>query len=1322
MSKSIKAFPNANQLSKLALAIVCVNSAIVAASPTGGVVNTGSASIDNTVPNTTTITQTTDVVSINWDTFNVGSDESVNFVQDSSDVAINNIYDSNASDIQGSITGNGTIFLSNTNGFIFGAGSTVNTGSFLATTLDIGIPDGTVDTIKLTTSADPSGSILINTAASITATGTPENGGYLAFISKSITSSSSLYSENSEVLLSNDVKTSVKLSGLDINFDANNEKNTVNSLNLEGSTISAKAVLLNSAELSGLLDSAINPPTSITADHLKISADSANEDISSSLYNAIDEYSTQNDNLSIQKLSLTDKSLDGHLEFSSNISIKDGIDLELSAKNISFVDGNLSGTESDVTLNGDIVNIGNFSDSFGSSNGLGSLTLNGNTAIQGSVNTIDDIVINGDTTLSFNDTTRFRSRDGSVTLNGSLKHSAGTGKLYIRSGGSMGIELGETTDFSEISLNASKLTLNGDIKATNAITINNIDAAKNTEIKINPDNTLGANSISIESNNISIEDFFFTSSNESNALNFNVIDNGSLTLSNSSIDENNTSNYLNTIYINNKNGIASELNPKVIIGGDFHTSNFIIGKNDESTNLYELSLSGNTTLNNIKILDLSKANLKDSSGNYALTATGLNDSTALFKNIENLNGLILSNFEEVTFTGDISTGELGLSVNATDDLLPLAGSEIFFDSSDNQTPIKISNDSGGKILLNASTSSNNNSKLIIEATNSNITLASIDNLTSLEITKVLDEGSTVFNGDIKVIDNITLDKLGEITINQDFTMATTSSDGSSEISLTESQLTANNADITLTSTSISADEIDGKNIDLNAENISLSGDINASGNLNLLSDTPNKIVDITLLDDISLSGNIDFLSSQNNTSNFIGANRHLDISASNSQIYMHTFDQNSELSSLSITSTNTADQVEIFFKKDAESKIILPTLNGIKGLSLLGNMNLNVNADQYFDTSSYDGQLDFSGVNMIGSGALTFDTGTGELSLGSFQSSSEEESFTALNILSSDKLNLHGELDIKTTEFNFSELNSIELHTDLTLGSPGTESPTTIDFGTATINGTHNLTLYTSGLTIGNIGNNIALQDLTIIDTSETLSLTNDISVVGTVDIQSNAIALANTISSSGLNVNISAVNDLTMSKGSKIIASYGDVNLNSALGNIGLGQLTAGKTVTIRSESGYLYNNLNNYISNTAPLPSTFTNITSTDQYLYGLTNIGESVSDPIVINAQNSGTITAESSGTIYIANLANAKVNATGRVIDGSTGGNTASVDAFSQFKLSSLNTVNLPTISSTLGLISNANWEVDENESIRKVKSPNSAPAIYYSRSGWRLGQK
>jgi len=200
--------------------------------------------------------------------------------------------------------------------------------------------------------------------------------------------------------------------------------------------------------------------------------------------------------------------------------------------------------------------------------------------------------------------------------------------------------------------------------------------------------------------------------------------------------------------------------------------------------------------------------------------------------------------------------------------------------------------------------------------------------------------------------------------------------------------------------------------------------------------------------------------------------------------------------------------------------------------------------------------------------------------------------------------------------------------------------------------------------------------------------------------------------------VNISTIGDLIMKKDSVINADYSDITLTSTTGNIGIGKLFAGNSVTVRSELGYLYNNINDYVSN----DSTSTNITSTNQDLYGLVNIGESVSSPIVINALNGGSITAESSGTIYIANLANARMNTTGRVIDGSTGGETATIDAFTQFKLSSLNTTNLPTLNSNLELISNQTWQVDEDESIRKIKSPSSAPSIYYSRNGWRLGHK
>jgi hypothetical protein len=436
---------------------------------------------------------------------------------------------------------------------------------------------------------------------------------------------------------------------------------------------------------------------------------------------------------------------------------------------------------------------------------------------------------------------------------------------------------------------------------------------------------------------------------------------------------------------------------------------------------------------------------------------------------------------------------------------------------------------------------------------------------------------------------------------------------------------------------------------------------------------------------------------------------------------MHTFDDQSELNSLTITTASIDNLIEVSFNTDADGAIILPTLTGSQGLSLLGNMMLDVGENYTFDTSGYGGNLNFSGVSITGSGELGFNTGTGELSLGDIGTNNPDDLlFTNLKIGSTGKLNLHGDLNIALEDgksFDFSSLNTIELHTDLTLGN--SETLVGVNFGSASINGTHDLTLYTNNLTLGEIGNNIALQDLNIFNTSEdTLELDNNISVVGDIKITSSSLILDNVISNTGLDVKINTEGDLIMSNESIINASSNNISLISNTGNIGIGKLIAAKDVTVRSEQGYLYNSIDNYISN----DSTDINISSENQYLYGLTTIGKSVASPIVIDAQNGGTSYAESNGSIYIANLANAKVNATGRVIDGSIGGETATLDAFTQFKLSSLNTTNLPTLSSNLGLISNSTWQVDEEESIRKIKSPVSAPSIYYSRNGWRLGQK
>ncbi|NDF99529.1 MAG: filamentous hemagglutinin N-terminal domain-containing protein, partial [Chitinophagia bacterium] len=89
----------------------------------------------------TTIKQSTPQVSINWQSFNVGDKERVNFVQpDASSLAINRILGTEGSIVQGNIRANGQVWLINPNGIVFGKNAQVNVGGLVATTLDTANP------------------------------------------------------------------------------------------------------------------------------------------------------------------------------------------------------------------------------------------------------------------------------------------------------------------------------------------------------------------------------------------------------------------------------------------------------------------------------------------------------------------------------------------------------------------------------------------------------------------------------------------------------------------------------------------------------------------------------------------------------------------------------------------------------------------------------------------------------------------------------------------------------------------------------------------------------------------------------------------------------------------------------------------------------------------------------------------------------------------------------------------------------------------------------------------------------------------------------
>lgn len=109
--------------------------------PTGGVVVDGSGTITQTGADTR-VDQATDRLSLEWDTFNVGASERVEFVQPGADsIALNRILDSSGSQILGRIDANGQVILMNPNGVFFGRDAVVNVGGLVASGLNINSDD-----------------------------------------------------------------------------------------------------------------------------------------------------------------------------------------------------------------------------------------------------------------------------------------------------------------------------------------------------------------------------------------------------------------------------------------------------------------------------------------------------------------------------------------------------------------------------------------------------------------------------------------------------------------------------------------------------------------------------------------------------------------------------------------------------------------------------------------------------------------------------------------------------------------------------------------------------------------------------------------------------------------------------------------------------------------------------------------------------------------------------------------------------------------------------------------------------------------------------
>ena len=148
----------------------------------------GSAQINNPGTANVTINQHSDKAIINWHMFNIGVGEKTTFVQpNSNSIALNRVVGGmGPSEILGSLSANGKVFVVNRDGIIFGAGAVINTAGFLATTSDIRNEDFMAGRFNFQIPGRPDASIV--NMGTITAT----SGGFAALVAPGVRNSGTI--------------------------------------------------------------------------------------------------------------------------------------------------------------------------------------------------------------------------------------------------------------------------------------------------------------------------------------------------------------------------------------------------------------------------------------------------------------------------------------------------------------------------------------------------------------------------------------------------------------------------------------------------------------------------------------------------------------------------------------------------------------------------------------------------------------------------------------------------------------------------------------------------------------------------------------------------------------------------------------------------------------------------------------------------------------------------------------------------------------------------------------------------------------------------
>lgn len=239
------------RIKAVSLLVMLACGSVAMAQPTGGVVTSGNATIAGP-SNQLTITQTTPNAAINWQGFGIAAGESVRFVQpDSRSIALNRVVGNDPSAIHGNLLANGTVFLINPHGILFGRGSNVNVGGLVASTLNLSDDDFRAGRYHFSGSGNGT---VVNQGFIRAA-----DGGYVALLGAGVTNQGDVVAQKGTVALAAGRSLTLDMAS-DRLLSVSVDEGTVNALVENGGLLQADGgrVIMTTQAASSLMSNAVN--------------------------------------------------------------------------------------------------------------------------------------------------------------------------------------------------------------------------------------------------------------------------------------------------------------------------------------------------------------------------------------------------------------------------------------------------------------------------------------------------------------------------------------------------------------------------------------------------------------------------------------------------------------------------------------------------------------------------------------------------------------------------------------------------------------------------------------------------------------------------------------------------------------------------------------------------------------------------------------------------------------------------------------------------------------------------------------------------------